>query len=142
MSNHAGLSDKVLTSKVRSPVNANGTVTNSSTIDMQGYDGARFVINIGVLGTNGTVDAKVLRDDNSGGNSYTAITNAALTQVTNANTVQIIDVFRPSERYLSLQTVGHTNGAFISATVDRYRGNGKVLPPTQDAEQYVRVAEN
>src|SRR5689334_8395311 len=120
MSAHAGLSDKVLTKNVRSPINASGTVTNSSTIDMQGWDGARFVINIGVVGTNGTVDAKVLRDDNSGGNSYTAINGAALTQVVNANTIQIIDVFRPSERYLSLQTAGHTNGAVISATVDLY----------------------
>lgn len=142
MSNHAGLSDKVLTKNVRSPLNASGTVTNSAVIDMQGWDGARFVINIGVLGTNGTVDAKVLRDDNSGLNSLTAITNAQLTQVVNANTVQIIDVFRPSERYLALQTAGHTNGAVISATVDLYRGNGRVLPPTQSAEQYVRVAES
>lgn len=136
---HLGLSDSVLTKNVRSPINASGTVTNSTGIDMQGWDAARFVINVGVLGTNGTVDANVIGSANSNLSGAVAITNAALTQVVNANTTQIIEVYRPSTRYIGLATAGHTNGAVISATVDLYRRQG-ISPATQSAEQVVKVS--
>lgn len=137
---HLGAADSLLITSVRGPINADATVTNSNAIDMSGWMGVSFVIPIGVLGTNGTVDALVQRDDNSGFNSPTNINGAALTQITNANGLAIIDVWRPSERYVRLQTKGQTNGALIAATAIRYRGS--VLPPTQTAVQYVKVAEN
>lgn len=138
--NHSSLSDSVLTRSVKSPANVSGTVVNSSGIDMQGWDGARFVITVGVLGTNGTADASVIASVNSNMSGATAINGSALTQVVNANTVQIIDVYRPQKRYIALAAAGHTNGAVLGATVDLYRRTG-ILPPTQSAEQVVRVVE-
>jgi hypothetical protein len=93
-----------------------------------------------VLGTNGTADAFVASSANSNLSGAAAITNAALTQVVNANTTQIIEVWRPTNRYLMLNSTGHANGAVISATVDLYHRQG-ILPPTQSAEQVVKVAQ-
>lgn len=140
MSFHSGPSDTMLTRVVRAPISANGTATNSAAIDMTGWSAARFVITLGILGTNGTVDANVISSDNSNLSGAAVINGSALTQVVNANTVQIIDVFNPQKRYIALQTTGQTNGCLISATVDLYRRSG-ILPPTQVAEQYKRVVD-
>lgn len=142
--NHLGLSDSVLTNVAVTPRNASGSAVNTAAIDMKGWMGIRFVVQIGVLGTNGTADFAVYRDDNSGFNSGTLITdadsggNAVLTQVVNANTIHVIDVFRPSERYIRGVATGHTNGAFISVSYDLYRRQG-TLPPTQAAASYVKI---
>ncbi len=146
MSNHLGLSDSVLTNVAITPRNASGSAANSAAIDMKGWEGIRFVVQVGVLGTNGTADFAVYRDDNSGFNSGTLCTdadtnaNAVLTQVVNANTVHIIDVFRPRERYVRGVATGHTNGAFVSVTYDLYRRQG-TLPPTQAGAAYVKIRE-
>jgi hypothetical protein len=137
---HSGLSDQILTRQVKAPANVSGTAVNSSGIDMQGWDGCRFVINVGVLGTNGTADASVIASPNSNMTGATLITGSALTQVVNSNTCQIIDVYRPQKRYIALAASGHTNGAVLSATADQYRRTG-ILPPTASAEQTVRVVE-
>lgn len=140
MPTHVGLSDSVLTKNVKSPANVSGTVVNSTGIDTQGWGAARFVFNIGVLGTNGTADANIIASNNSNMSGAAAVTGAALTQVVNANTIQIIEVYNPQKRYLAAAVAGHTNGAVIGATVDLYRRNG-ILPATQSAEQVVKVAD-
>lgn len=150
MSDHLGLSDQVKTMRVISPANVVNTGANGVTVDLgqngtrEGWMGARFVFNIGVLGTNGTFDGAVYYADNSGFTNALICkdadtnANAALTQVVNSNSVQIIDVFRPLGRYLRVVASGHTNGAIGGITCDLYRANG-TLPPTQVAEQYVKV---
>lgn len=116
-----------------------GTAVNGSAVDMQGWDGAAFIINIGAITGAGTLDARITRDDNSGFNSPTNVTGAALTQVTNANpnSVAVIDVFQPSERYLRAVLTQGANTVIAGATVVRYRRNG-ILPPTTSAAQIVR----
>lgn len=141
MTTHSSPADSMLISSVRSPINTNGTAVNSSAVDMAGWDGALFTINVGVLGTNGTADASVISSANSNLSGAAVINGSALTQVVNANTVHLIDIYRPTNRYLGLASAGHTNGALISATVMRYRRTG-ILPPTAAAEQTKRVVQN
>lgn len=140
--NHSALADKVLVSQVIPPQSLTALV-NSSAVDMSGWDGVQFVIAHGVFGAAGTLNAYVQRDDNSGFNSPTNVANAALTQITNAapNGVAIIDVYRPSERYVRIAVTGQTNGVQAGVTAHRYRRNG-ILPPTQAAVQVVRIVEN
>lgn len=150
MSDHLGLSDQIKTMSVVTARNVSNAGVNGTTVDLgqnstkEGWMGARFVFNIGVLGTNGTFDGVVYQSDNT---SFTNANvcqdastnaNAALTQVVNSNTIQIIDVYRPLGRYLRCVATGHTNGSLGSVTADLYRANG-TLPPTQVAEQYVKV---
>lgn len=135
------LSAEVLATQALGPASASSGAKLGAGVDMQGWDGVMFVINIGAITGAGVADAYVVRDDNSGFNSQTNINGAVLTQVVNANTLQIIDVFRPSERYVRLILTPGANTVLYSATAIRYRRSG-LLPPSQSAEQVVRVSES
>lgn len=141
---HSALADSVLFTANHIKVQALvASAVNGVALDMQGWDGVEFLIPYGIFGASGTLDGLVQRDDNSGFNSPTNITNSNLTQVlaANANGLAIVDVYRPSERYVRLQLTGQTNGVTAGAIACQYRRNG-VLPPTQSAAQVVRVTEN
>lgn len=138
---HLGLSDTVLTINHIPIQSLTATAVNGTGIDMSGWDGIRFEIPHGIFGTSGTLDALVQTDDNSGFNSAANVTNASLTQITNANGLAMIEVYRPTERYVRLQLKGQTNGVTAGATATRFRATG-ILPPTQTAVQVIKVAQN
>ena len=139
---HQGLSDNVLTGFAISPRNVANTGANSNVIDMQGWMGLRAVIAAGVFGTSGTIDVNVYESDNSAMASPTLIADAnsganAVIQAINSNSIKILDVW-PSKRYVRIVATGQTNGTLGSVTYDQYRRQG-VLPPTQNAEEYVKI---
>ena len=136
------LSQNVLVSQEVTHRSITGGAVNGAGVDMQGWDGVMFIFDLDAVTGSGTLDARVVRDDNSGFNSATNITNAALTQMTNANTSGIIDVFRPSERYVRAVITQAANTVIAGVTAIRYNRNGKVLPPTQSAAEVVKVVEN
>lgn len=140
---HLGLSDTNLITNHISLRSLTGTAVNGTAVDMQGWDGVQFIIPAGIFGTNGTLDGLVQTDDNSGFNSPTNVANSNLTQIpaANANAVAVIEVWRPSERYVRLQLTGQTNGVTGGAVAVQYRHSG-ILPPTQAAQQVVKVASN
>ena len=141
---HGALVDHTLPSN-HIPVQALvATAVNGAALDMSGWDGVCFVINAGVFGTNGTLSGLVQRDDNSGFNSPTNITNAVLASIpaANANAVAVVDVFRPAERYVRMQLTGQTNGVTAGCVAIRYRRNAGVLPATQSAQQVVKIVES
>lgn len=138
MARHLGLSDEVLTT-MHITLRSASSVVNGTAVDMQGWDAVRFVIPHGTFGVNSTLDGLVQTDDNSGFNSATNVANSNLTQIVNANGVAIIEVYRPTERYVRLQLTPAVNAIIHGATADQYRRNG-ILPPTQSAVQYVKVA--
>jgi hypothetical protein len=139
---HLGIMDQVLVTQVIPPQSSNAVV-NGSAVDMQGWEGVAFVINLGAFTGAAVVDARVVGDDNSGFNSQTNITGAALTQVTSAspNNVAVIEVWRPTERYVRLVVTPATNTAAISASAIRYRRGG-LTPPTQAVIEHIKVAQN
>lgn len=105
---------------------AASTAFNGVGIDTSGYDGVLFLLTLGV--TDGTVDMKIQRDDNSSFSSAVDITGAAVVQVgaTGDNLVYAIDVYRPSERYLrSVLTTGAGAVADVAGVLAiAYRGTG------------------
>ena len=119
--------------------------------DMQGWDGVRFVASIGVITGAGTFDGYVTHSANSNfsgevnvsGQYLGATTNAVLTQVTNTNqnTVSIIDIFRPTNRYVRFKAVPAVNTVAFAVNSLRYRRNG-LLPPTHVAIQTIFLAMN
>lgn len=139
--NHLGLSDSVLTTIEIPPQSSASGAKNGTGVDMQGWNGVRFVIPHGAFGVNATLDGLVQIDDNSGFNSPTNVANSSLTQITTANGVAVIEVWRPAERYVRLQLTPGTNAVLFGATADRYNRAG-VLPPTQAAVQHIKVASN
>lgn len=141
MAQHLGLTDDVLMTSHISLRAATGTAVNGTAVDMQGWDAVAFVVPHGIFGTNGTLDGLIQTDDNSGFNSPTNVTNSNLTQITNANGVAVLEVYRPTERYVRLQLTGQTNGVTTGAVAIQYRRTG-IKPPTQSAVQVIKVAQN
>lgn len=138
---HESLSDSVLTTMHITLRSLTASAVNGPAIDMSGWDAVRFTIPHGIFGTNGTLDGLVQTAPDSGFNTVTNVANSNLTQITNANGVAIIDVWRPTARYIRLQLTGQTNGVTGGAQADQYHRNG-ILPPTQSAVQTIRVAMN
>ena len=140
---HQSPTDSFLISQSHPPVSMGSGAVNGNVIDMAGWMGCAFVIEVGAITGAGTLDARVTRDDNSGINSATNITNAALTQVAAAanNNVFVIDVRNPAERYLRLVLTQAANTVIAGATAIRYGRDG-ILPPTASAIQTVKVSES
>lgn len=118
-------------------------------VDMQGWEGCLFLINIGAMTSSGTFDAKAQSAAASSFATPHDITGAALTQLaaaSGASKIYAIDVkaqtmtaAQSGDRYLRLaaQTDG-SHSVVLSATAVRYRRNG-ALPPTTSLTQLVKV---
>ena len=116
---------------------------NGTALDMQGWDGILYVFNLGAMASGATFDARIMGAANSNFNVNSNITNASITQLTNAsntNTV-MIDVWRPTNRYVKSVTTPATANSTFSSVAIRYRGSG-VFPLTQTAVQLVKVQAN
>lgn len=139
---HNSLSDRVLVS-----TDVAGTIasanTNGTAVDMQGWDGCLFVFNLGTMVNGATFDARIVQSANANMSGATNIANALLTQVTNASNANtfMIDVFRPTNRYIRSATQPATANTTFASVAIRYRAGG-ILPPTQAAAQVVKVQVN
>ena len=118
--------------------------TNGTAMDMQGWDGCLYVFNLGAMVATATFDARIVQSANANMSGATNVTNAALTQVlaaTGNTNSYMIDVWRPTSRYIRSATQPATANTTFSSVAIRYRASG-VLPPTQTALQTVKVAVN
>ncbi len=139
---HSALSDSTLISQDVAPVTGAANV-NGTALDMQGWDGCQFAFNIGAMASGATFDARIVSSPNANMSGNTNIANAALVQVANtANTnLVVIDIYRPTDRYLRSALVPATANVTVGSIATRYRRTG-VLPPTQSAAQVVKVVQN
>jgi hypothetical protein len=122
---------------------SNNTQVNGNGVDMQGWDGVLFILNLGTI--DAAVDMALFSDTTSAFSSATAVTGAAITQVPATGDGQIvaIDLYRPTERHVRarITVASGTTGAALSVTSMRYRATGR-LPITQTLDELVKVAEN
>lgn len=141
MPQHMGLSDSTLVTSHIPLQSMSASVVNGTAIDMANWDGVMFLVPAGIFGTNGTLDGLVQMAPDSGFNTVTNVANSNLTQIpsANANSVAIVEVYRPSQRYVRYQAKGQTNGVTSGVVAVQYRHEG-ILPPTQSAQQIVKVA--
>jgi hypothetical protein len=117
---------------------AAGTTKRTSTIlDMAGYDGVLFVIGLGTIIEDGTLDGFVEQnvDNSTVGMARVATTSAYTVLAADAAKTQsciLIDVYRPQERYLQCNiTPAVQNAVVLGIVAIRYKG--RVKPETQDA---------
>lgn len=139
---HSGLSDTILSSQELAPQNAS-SVQAGTGVNMTGYDGVQFQINLGAFIGSAVCDARVMASANANFSGQINIVNAAIVQVAaaNASNLFIIDVFRPTNLYVRCVVTPATNNVLLSVTANRYKRNG-VLPPTAAALQVVKIVEN
>lgn len=140
---HSGLNEITDVRVAVAPQSFGAGAINGVAIDTQGWDGVRFAVGIGAITGAGTMDVVVQRDANSNMTNAVNISGAVLTQVTNANpnSVAVVDVYRPSQRYVRLVMTQAANTVLGGAMATLYRRNG-ILPPTHTAIQTVEVREN
>ena len=141
---HLSLTDSVLVAQDISDQIISSAV-NGTVFDMQGWDGICYLFNIGTMAAGATFDARIMSSANSNFSGNSNVANAALTQVANTSntSLSIIDVYRPSDRYLKSVTTPATANVTFGSIAIRYRRSG-VLPPTAPATtlQTVKVAAN
>lgn len=139
---HDALSDSTLVALDIAPVSSSANV-NGTVMDMQGWDGIQYAFMLGTMASGATYDARIVSSANANMSGATNITNAALVQVAvtgNAN-IYVVDIWRPTDRYLRSATQPAVAATLHTSIATRYRRNG-VLPPTQVAIQQVKVAVN
>ncbi len=136
------LFDEVLVTDEINPISSS-TVLNGTGVDMSGWAGALFLVNIGLIAATGTVDVKVQRDGDSGFSDPTDLTPAA-TQLADTADNQFLllsvpaEILPAGEKFLRIVVTPATAAALISASVTRFRREGG-LPPTQVADQTIKV---
>lgn len=139
---HNSLSDGVLVTLDILAQTASANV-NGTAMDMAGWDGCLYIFNLGAMANGATFDARIVQSANSNMSGATNITNAAITQVTNAGNTNsvMIDIWRPTNRYIRSATQPATANSTFSSVAIRYRASG-ILPATQTATQVVKVSVN
>ena len=110
------------------------TDSDGAVLDMEGYDGAVFVVAIEDSVDTG-VATMTIEESSASGGTYAAITGAVATATSAAdddlNTqLLVVDVYRPQERYLHCTLTSATaNIAF--GTQYQFAYQGKKSPATQ-----------
>jgi len=124
---------------------ASANINGGQAYDMSGWDGIMFVFNVGTMANGATFDARIVSSANANMAGNTNITNAAITQLTNASNVNavIIDVWRPTNRYVRSATMPATaNSTFASFAIQYRRTGTKPVTAPTTTVQTVKVAQN
>ena len=129
---------------------ASNTDQNSDILDMQGWDGVMFIVPITDSVATGVATLTAEQNTANSDTGMAALSGAAatVTCVENDdvnNTLLIVDVYKPRERYVQgVITSGTANIAFGNTIAIQYRG--RKMPVTQpssvsDSEFVVSPAE-
>jgi hypothetical protein len=156
MTNQAHVGSKSAKKLVVSPrlIDQSAANTVSASSDMHGYDRVRFTYHLGAMASGAGLSSWVIQSHESnlanavnvsGRRNGVADQLAALTNVSNAdnNSLHVLDVAGKllTRRYVGVVVDAITaNITAMSVESERFRGTG-VVPPADDALQYVIVAE-
>jgi len=123
--------------------------TTSASVDMQGYDRVKFIYQIGAIVNGGILSTWAVEDVNSNLATSTNITSAtnaslqaALVNVTNTynNSIQVIDIFRPTKRYVGVVVDAVTaNITLLGIVAERSRGTGTNPATLTTGFQHVKI---
>jgi hypothetical protein len=123
--------------------------TTGAAIDMQGYDRVKFIYQLGAIVNGGILSSWAVESAESNLGNATNITNAentsqqvALVNVTNTynNTVQVLDIFRPQKRYVSVVVDAVTaNITLMGVVAERIRGTGTNPASLTTGWQHVKM---
>lgn len=150
---HAGEKSILTVALAPALVDQSAANTLSAAIDMQGYDRVRFIYQLGGMGSGASLSTWAVESNESNLGNATNMTNAenssqqiALANVTNTynNTVQVLDIYRPTKRYVGVYIDAvSANITLMSVIAERFRGTG-VVPTAGEAtgSQYVAMRAN
>jgi hypothetical protein len=130
------LTNRVRTVLAKSAVAAGATdITDAAVIDMQGYEGVRFIYSFGAI-TAGAVTSVAVASkatnaptpgtDDLAGSSITVADDAD-------DKIVIVDIYKPRLRYLRPFVKRATQNAVVNCIVAELYGRKGKMPVTQDA---------
>lgn len=96
----ANLGKEVKQILIQAPLASGSSDPTSTVVDMQGFEGCLFT---GLVGTVGSTDVATLKisESSSSGGSYNDLSGiTASTTAGNSDTMLIIDVYKPKDRFL------------------------------------------
>lgn len=122
-------------SRVMNAVSAGTSDTNSSSLDMKGWDSVLFIASFGTLSTGAvtSIFAQQSSDDGSS-DAWTALkgTRVSIAEADD-NKVLLLEVAKPRERYVRCSVDRGTGNAVIDNIVAlQYNLTGTIAPVTQD----------
>ena len=119
---------------------------NSTAVDMAGFEGVMFLVQMGAIVSGAVTSVKVQQSDDDGSSDdYTDVEGTAQTVADNDDEeVFYVDVFRPRKRYVRLVVDRGTQNATCSAVAVKY-GPTRKMPTTHgtgvNGETHVSPAE-
>jgi len=121
---------------------AGQTLRLSDAIDMAGFEGCMFIIELGTIISTGVLTAALSECATTGGSYVAAPTAAPSVATVNATTAayvkscMVYDVFQPKKQFIKLSvTPSVANAVICGITAIQY--NGKVKPSVNDVSVLV-----
>ncbi len=142
------LSKDVKITRVLNAVAAGTSNQNGSAVDMSGFDGVMFIASFGTLTATQVTSLKAQQGNlsNMSDAADLAGTNVGPLADGDSNKALVLDVYRPTDRYVRPVVVRGTANAVIDSVIAiQYRG--RKMPVVQDTttiaanEQHVSPAE-
>ncbi len=128
------ISNQTKITRVMNAVAAGTTVQTSSAVDMAGFDGVRFIVSLGASVATAVAAVKASDCDTSGG-TYADIAGSlgtAFTPTTDDNKVWVLDIYRPTKRFVKCIVNRATANTTIDGIVaEQYAA--RLEPKTDDA---------
>jgi len=129
------LAARTNTKVVSAGVAAGVTKISASLIDMQGWDGCYFVFLFGALTAGQVTVPQVYGGQQSGGGDQAQLPAAVANALADAdsNLAVVIDVYRPSQRYLGAVVARGTQNAVLQGII-AIQYQGRRQPPASTAD--------
>lgn len=142
------LSNDAKVTLVKTAVAAGQTSIQSDAVDMAGFEGVMFIISMGAITGGAATSVKAQQSATAAlGGSETDLEGTSQTIAdTEDNTVKIIDIYRPTKRYVNVQVLRATQDSVINSIIAIQYDAAK-KPVTHDAttvsgtETFVSPAE-
>lgn len=127
------LTSMVKTVRVLNAVGVGTTTQTTTAVDMQGFEGVRFICAFGAI-TDGTPSIQARQGQLSNMTDAAGLAGTNVVEaVTDDNRLAIVDIWQPQERYVDLQIIrGGSTGAVIDGVVAELYGARK-QPVAKDA---------
>jgi hypothetical protein len=132
----AQLSSGIKVTRVMSAVAAGTTTQTSTAIDMAGFQGVRFIVALGVGSASSVGQVKATQADTAAGSpvAFTDIAGSGgtvFTPTTDDNKVWILDIYRPTRRYVKCVVIRSAGNTVIDGIIAEQYG-ARVQPKVDD----------
>ncbi len=137
------LTDTTKTTRVLNAVAAGTSDQESAAVDMAGYDAVRFIALFGAL-TSTQVTKLVIEHSDASGSGFVPISGATTAALADAdgNKMLIVDVSRPTKRYVRAVVDRHTANAVIDGVIaEQYRARTLATSQPASVKEVVKVNE-